>query len=181
MEPSTYLAHEKLPALPLPRLEEVLGKDYEKIESGSIGEFDCLTFIKQFGNADQAKLISTNWRGDYFYAAKHADAGQTNAEKNGHRPELKPDDVLLLFTSRWANPAAARAFAGFYRTTVPRRYADAKPVGSTASEDPAQVETWDTGAGRVSVQVEGNLVVALESFDDATAARVRVAVLAADK
>jgi hypothetical protein len=181
MEPGTYLAHEKLPPLPLPALQDVLGKEYEKIESGSIGEFDCLTFIKQFGNAEQAKTISTNWRGDYFYTAKRATAGQNNGAKDAQKSDLKPEDVSLLFTSRWASPSAARVFANFYRTTVPRRYPDAKQAGPAAAQNPAQVEVWDTGEGKVTVQVEGNLVVALESFDEVSAARVRAAVLAADK
>jgi hypothetical protein len=179
MEPSTYLAHEKLPALPLPPLQDVLAKDYEKLESGSIGEFDCMTFIKQFGDADQAKAISTNWRGDYFYAATHAHTAQSNAARDSQNSGLKPDDISLLFTSRWASPSAARSFASFYGTTVPRRYPGAKPVSATSK--PAQVDIWETSSGRVTVEVAGSLVVALESFDEASAARVRAAVLAADK
>jgi len=55
MEPNTYLTHEKLPPLPLPSLQEMLGKDYEKIESGSIGEFDCLNLIKQFASRNKQR------------------------------------------------------------------------------------------------------------------------------
>ena len=180
MEPGTYLAHEKLPPLPLPALQEVLGKEYEKVESGSIGEFDCLTFIKQFGSTEQGKAISTSWRGDYFYATTRASVKKSETS-GGHAADLKPEDVSLVFTSRWASPSAARAFAGFYRTTVPRRYPDAKPARPTGSQDPAQVELWDTAEGKVAVYVEGNLVVALESFDEASAERVRTAVLRADR
>ncbi len=180
MEPSTYLAREKLPPLPLPALQEVLGNEYEKVESGSIGEFDCLTFIKQFGSTEQGKAISTNWRGDYFYAATRASVKKSETS-SGHAADLKPEDVSLVFTSRWASPSAARAFAGFYRTTVPKRYSDARPSHTEGSQDPAQVEVWDTSEGKVTVKVEGNLVMALESFDEASAERVRTAVLRADK
>lgn len=181
MEPSTYLAHEKLLPLPLPALQDMLGIDYEKIENGSLGEFDCLTFIKQFGSLEQAKTISTNWRGDYFYAVKRASADQKTETIGGRQANLKPGDISLLFTSRWASPVAARAFAGFYRTTVPRRYPNARPLGTEGPQDAAQVEAWDTAEGKVTVHVEGNLVVALESFDDASAENVRMAVLKADK
>ena len=89
--------------------------------------------------------------------------------------------MALLFTSRWATPSAARAFGGFYRSTVPRRYPEARPADTQQSTDPAQIDDWDTRTGKVTVRVVGNLVVAIESFDEESADRVRAAVLAADK
>ena len=123
MEPAVYLAHEKLPALPMPDVLEAIGKDYEKVENGSLGEFDCTTLIKQYGETpEEAKAIATNWRGDYFFAATRRSDNKSGTEAS----KLKPEDVSLLFTSRWATPTAALAFAKFYRGTVPKRYGGAK-------------------------------------------------------
>ena len=176
MEPAVYLAHEKLPALPIPDVLEALGKDYEKVENGSLGEFDCTTLIKQYGKTpEEAKAIATNWRGDYFFAATWRSGNKSGAEAS----KLKPEDVSLLFTSRWASPAAALAFAKFYRSTVPKRYADAKPAGTFAENGSA--ELWNTAEGPVSVRVAGDLVVVVESFDQSAGERLISAVLSKDK
>jgi hypothetical protein len=181
MEPGTYLAHEKLAPLPMPALDALLGKGHEKLESGSLGEFDCMIFIKQFGTPEQANKIPAYWRGDYFYAARRIPAAAGDEHPAAAQvASIEPKDVSLLFVSRWASPSAARDFATFYRTTVPRRYSDAKPAGQSRLE-PAEVEEWATGEGKVTVHVEGNLVVVLEGFDEETASRVRAAVLKADK
>lgn len=180
MEPGTYLAHEKLAPLPIPALEAVLGKDYAKLDSGSLGEFDCMVLVKQFGTPEQAGKMPADWRGDYFYAARRTPvaAGEHPAAAQG--ASLEPKDVSLLFVSRWASPSAARDFATFYRATVSRRYSDAKPAGQSGLS-PAEVAEWATEEGKVTVHVEGNLVVVLEGFDEETALRLRAAVLKADK
>jgi hypothetical protein len=181
LEPATYLAHEKLAPLPMPALDTILGEQYEKIESGSIGEFDCMVLMKQFGGPEETKQIPKDWRGDYFYAASHLPAGDNAKPPAGQAANVEPKNVSLLFVSRWANATAARSFASFYRTTVSRRYSDAKPVGNSATQPPASVEEWNTGEGNVTVHVEGNLVVAVESFDKEIASRIIGAVLKADK
>lgn len=182
MEPATYLAHEKLAPLPMPPLETLLGKGHEKLDSGSLGEFDCMVFIKQFGTPEQAGKMPADWRGDYYYAARRMPAAvEKQSPAGGQDASLEPKDVALLFVSRWASPSAARAFASFYRATVARRYSDAKPVGALGLGPPAEVEAWATDEGKVTVQVEGSLVVVLEGFDEETASRVRAAVLKVDK
>lgn len=181
LEPATYLAHEKLPPLPLPALAEALGKEYEKVESGSIGEFDCLTLLKQF-NSRRAKEIATNWRGDYFYAARRT-PGPEKAAGATMPPagNLKPEDISLVFVSRWATPAAAHEFAAFYRGAISQRYSHAQPVMQSGSELPANLESWNTAEGKVTVEVRGNLVLDLESLDDNAVSRVEAAVLHDDK
>jgi hypothetical protein len=179
MEPATYLAHEKLAPLPIPLLEPLLGSGYEKLESGSIGEFDSMIFMEQFGSPE-AKELPKNWRGDWFYAAKRVPGGgSTKAETKDTR--LSTANVALVFVSRWANPAAAKAFLNFYREAVPQRYSDAKPAQHLPASQLKEGEAWETREGKVTVGLEGNLVVALESFDDETASRLIGAVLKTDK
>ena len=177
MEPAVYLAHEKLPALPMPGVLEALGKDYEKVENGSLGELDCSTLIKQYGQTpDEARAIATNWRGDYFFAATHR---RSDNKSGTEASKLKPEDISLLFTSRWASPAGASAFAKFYRSTVPKRYRDAKAADTSAAS--GTVELWNTVEGPVSIRVAGNLVLVVEGFDQPAAERLISAVLTKDK
>jgi len=183
MEPATYLSHEKLAPLPMPALEDVFGKQYEKVESGSIGEFDSMVLMKQFGTLEQAKSLPAGWRGDYFYAARptRPDADGSGTSTGATNAGIKPEDIALLYVSRWATPLAAHAFASFYCAAVAKRYTDAKPAGTAPHASPADVEEWNTTEGKVTARVHGNLVVVLESFDPETASRINSAVLKTDK
>jgi len=93
MEPATYLAGEKLPALPMPDFEKLLGKDYERYDVGSIGEFDTSVLAKQFSDEETAKRLWPQWRGGYYYAA--------------HRKGAPNGSLALVYVSRWGTPQAA--------------------------------------------------------------------------
>ena len=173
LEPGTYLAHEKLLPLALPPFDGVLGSKYQKIESGSMGEFDCMTLMKQF-NSPNAHELAASWRGDYFYATQRVPKSADTAKPATANP-LRPEDVSLIFVSRWATRAAARQFAAFYIGAVPQRYSNPQRVDQTAEN-----ASWNTSEGRVAVEVHGNLVIALESFEAQTASQITAAVLKAD-
>ena len=189
MEPGTYLSGEKLPPLKIPALDAVLGSDYQKLDDGVMGEFDAMVFLKQFGSPEQARQVTPQWRGGYYYAARRLgksddktgndksgddrQADAKTADSSGSHVPIKLGDVALLYVSRWATPAAAHDFAEVYRASVPRRYPGAQPlirVGqSTAKEDFAH---WDTSDGSILLEVKGDHVVAVESFDQITASNL---------
>lgn len=175
LEPSVYLAHETLAPLPLPPFENILGPQYQKVENGSIGEFDCMELMKQYGQSDGAKELASHWRGDYFYAVKRASAQPVATPAKAEN--LRPQDVFLVFVSRWSTSSAARDFAAFYGTTVGRRYSAAQPVPASSSAPPA---VWNTDEGMVKIDVDGSLVIVTEGFDADTAASLRRAVLNTD-
>lgn len=176
LEPEAYLANEKLPALPLPHFEDVLGSGYKKLENGSMGEFDCMILMRQFEKTN-ARQIASNWRGDYLYAAGLASATPIGSADKDAAEKIQPQDVNLVFVSRWATPAAAREFASFYEDTVSRRYSDVKPLEPPSSETIA----WNTSEGRVSVQVHGALVIAIEGFDEPISARLSEVIVKTDQ
>lgn len=201
MEPATYLSGEDLPALKMPSLDAALGSNYQKFDEGIIGEFDSLVFLKQFGSAEQAKQVTPQWRGGYYYAARRIGKTEGKGDKLGpgqsEEPHAKDEsaegaqgavktsgsgplplpihlaDVALLYVSRWATPAAASDFADVYRASVPVRYPGAKTT-SAAGEPTAKEKTthWNTSDGFITVNVKGNQVVAVESFDETTAAKI---------
>jgi hypothetical protein len=175
MEPGTYLADEKIPPMKVPLVESLLGAGYQKLDVGAMGEFEVMVFVKQFGSLDQVKQIAPQWRGGYYYAAQKL----SNSGAKSASPQLrstvaddipnKTDEVALLYISRWATSAAAREFAEVYRSSLAQRYPGAKQAGVESSPGSDVGSRWNTAEGLVLLRVKGELVVAVEGLDDATA------------
>src|SRR5436305_3880775 len=53
MQPATYLAQEKVPPLPLPKLQPILGSGYLGYDAGAMGEFDVSVFLSQFRDSEK--------------------------------------------------------------------------------------------------------------------------------
>ncbi len=156
MEPQTYLSGEKLPPLSVPDYDKLLGRDYKRFDVGSIGEFDVAVLLKQYARKKADKTLATEWRGGYYYAAK---------------PKNDPKRLTLVFVTRWGTPQAAQQFADVYSSYVSKRYQQARP------EEPAAARRWATEDGPVTIEVQGNTLLVMESLDDDAAAKVRDAVL----
>jgi len=170
MEPDAYLANEKLVSLDPPDVASILGKDWEMYDVGSIGEFDVAMIAEQFGDADASKRIYPNWRGGYYYA---------------RRPKGKdvkgPGDLGIVFVSKWADPVAMSSFANLYMGSIKKRYSEVQPIAPGPAPDSAnavRVPThWKTSEGDVFVENHGDLLVVFESIDEASAAKLRAALV----
>ena len=168
MEPKAYLANEHLAPLDPPDFAKVLGKDWEMYDVGSIGEFDVAEIAEQFSNAAKSKEIYPGWRGGYYYAVRRK--GKT---------VLGPQDVGLVFVSRWGDPKAEASFADVYSGSVSKRYPRVTPVSpaTNGTTGVAQVPThWATGEGDVFVETHGDVLLVVESLDEEQAAKIREAV-----
>lgn len=169
MEPQTYLSGERIDPMPLPDFSR-LAKDYNKFDVGSMGEFDVAVLIEQYAGGDVARKLYPQWRGGYYYAAY---------------PKGDPNTSLdLIYVSRWASAESAAKFAAVYASQVKERYRKVRPVStsedSNSSAKPDSLSgshTWLTEDGDVIVAVQGDTVFVSESFDDATADRLRSAVM----
>jgi hypothetical protein len=191
MNPAAYLAHEKLEPVVLPHMSELLGKDYERCDVGSVGEFDVMVLLKQFTNAKLADDISSEWRGGAYYAALKHETGDseelTSKDSSKGKPQKKETgppttkSVALLYLSRWSSPAAAQRFAKAYAATLLDRYrfADPEQPEPKGEEDGANEKPqsgkqqaiptrWKTDEGLVSIEARGDTVLVLESFDPQT-------------
>jgi hypothetical protein len=142
MEPATYLAGEKLPEMPVPDIAKLLGKDWEKYDVGSIGEFDVALMAEIYADPDTAIKIYPQWRGGWYYAAK-----RKNADVKA------PDDVALVMVTKWATRGAAQAFQTMYAATIPKRYNVISGSGTS----------WSTANGPVKIEFDGDTVVVIES------------------
>ena len=174
LHPQDYLDHKPTPVMHMPDLKPVLGKNYEKYDVGSIGEFDLMILFKQFADEASATQLAPQWDGGMYYAAnKHL------AEKKGNSPAA-PGDLALMYVSRWTSPDSAHAFATAYGRTVPIRYAGAVRSDCAGIAD---CSTWNMGGNIVKndpviVQTIGNQVFVSESFDSKTADALRKLIVA---
>ena len=166
MQPDSYLDGQHVEPLRLPKLSDLLRKNYVGYDSGSVGEFNVYILLKQYSGPELAEKLSTAWRGGVYYLGRKKDA----------KPP-KPDaptpmsDLGLLYVSNWATPEDAGYFAKAYSLWLPKKYKSVAPVAEQKGR------AWTTEQGPVSIEVSGNRVLVMEGFDAATAAAVRAKVL----
>jgi hypothetical protein len=176
MQPAVYLAGEHLPPLHPPKLEKVLGKSWQKIDVGAVGEFDISVMVEQYASEEAARQVWPQWRGGYYYAT--------------HQKNAPPGNLSLLYLSQWAVPEQATKFAGIYAQSLKKKYKQVQAVGGSRPASPptsvgvqvsiADATTqWNTEDGPAFVEPHGNFVLVMEGFDAATASKLRDAVLPA--
>jgi hypothetical protein len=167
MQPDSYLDGQHVEPLRLPKLADLLKKNYVGYDSGAVGEFDVYILLKQYSGPELAEKLSLAWRGGVYYLGRKKDA----------KPP-KPDvptpmsGLGLLYVSNWATPEDAGYFAKAYSLWLPKKYKSVTPVAEQKGR------AWTTEQGPVLIEVAGSRVVVMEGFDSATAAAVRDKVLA---
>jgi hypothetical protein len=165
MEPAVYLSGEQLTPLGPPDLAAVLGNDWEMYDVGSIGEFDVAMIAEQFGDIATSKKIYPNWRGGYYYAVK----------KKG--VEVKaPEDIGIVFVTRWADASGAEQFRKLWDDQVVPRY-KAPPDMRAAPVAGYSGSLWPVAPEPVSVVSRGDLVIGIESVKAEMHENIRAAVL----
>jgi hypothetical protein len=150
MEPEVYLAGEKVPAIPMPDFDRVLGHDWQQFDVGGVGEFDISVMAREYGaDEDNAKALTSAWRQGYYFAATKKGLKVTG-----------PGDVSLIYVSRWATPELAEKFATLYGESLGRRHRNVTSGSLTQRH-------WSTDDGEVYMRREGDLVMVTENFDRA--------------
>jgi hypothetical protein len=172
LQPEAYIRGEKLPPLRIPDLEEVLKNEYDTYDSGGIGELDVRALLKQYGERKVSDEVSSEWQGGTYATFRRKDKAVADVLPG-------TADLALLYISRWKTAAVAEWFAGFYARTVSERYhsATAQAVPACSGTDcPVSIVQIETEEGPVIVEHrKDNSVVVSESFDPATATRLRSA------
>jgi outer membrane lipoprotein-sorting protein len=162
MEPEAYLKGEPVVRLPIPDLDKVLGKEWQRFDVDSVGEFDISVLAREYGKTvAQARSIAATWRNSYYYAST----------KKGVKA-AKPEDISLLYVSRWGSPETAANFAEIYAGALGTRYKKVTPVEGEKGH-------WTTEGGDVFIQQQGDVLLVTESFDQATSEKLRSAALEA--
>lgn len=173
MQPRVYLAGEHLAPLHPPKLlGKTLGKSWQKVDVGAVGEFDISVMVEQYAGPNVARQLWPQWRGGYYYAA--------------HQKKTPSDRLALLYLSQWAEPEQATKFAAIYAQSLKKKYKQVEAAGGAvppAAQGGLQVSIadattqWNTEDGPVFVEPHGKFVLVMEGFDPATAARLRAAVV----
>jgi hypothetical protein len=179
MNPKSYLTAERMEAMRVPAIAPLLGDGLAHFDSGTMGALEVLLLLRQFASPGTANALSKKWRGGLYYAARRKPA---QPEEAGEDAPVPPASLALIYVSRWASAADAARFAGAYSAALPKRYlrvmASAAEVSTRGSVTRVGPPTqWATEEGLVVVEACGDTVLALESFDPATAARLRSAFL----
>ena len=161
MEPKEYLAGRRVPPLLLPGLN-FLKKDYEGYDAGAMGELDVDILLKVYANAATATRLSHEWRGGAYYAAGRKGAKPADPNSSAH--------IGLYYISKWSGEPAAKEFAKLYAAALAQRYKDVEHVPA----DPASagLDRYHTADGDIYIQQTGDAVVAVESFDADSAAKL---------
>lgn len=66
LHPALYKSDKTAPAVTLPPLEKILGKDWSKLDDNLLGEFGWREILKQFLDEDRAKALAAAWDGDRY-------------------------------------------------------------------------------------------------------------------
>jgi hypothetical protein len=171
LQPETYIQGEKLAPVRIPDMQEVLGNQYDVYDTGGIGELDVRALLKQYGGRRIADDLAAEWQGGAFVAFRRKDKAAEATASTG--------DLALLYISRWKTPQAAERFARFYAGAVSQRYhsATAQEVQACSGVScPVSMAQISTEEGPVIVgHWDDNSVIVSESFDTATAAKLRTA------
>ena len=198
MTPRSYFSRERVPAFHVPALKPLLGPGYERFDVGTLGQFDVHVMLEQFADGKSAKRLAPAWRGGFYYAARKLPekevatspaprapaAGDAKEEGGEAQPPVAPESLALVYLSRWDSPESAAKFATFYGDALLQRYRFAQGVDEATAKPaapPPARRKWTTDAGAVFIEQRGEWVLALESFDEATAGRVADAILAGAK
>jgi len=153
MEPREYLAGRRIDPLLLPNFD-FLKKDYEPYDAGAVGELDVNILLRIYADEDVAKRLTPQWRGGAYYAAGRKGAKPPDRNSTAH--------IGLYYVSKWATAEAAEDFARSYVAALSDRYKGLRPVTS----DAPGLNTFTSADGLIFIQHTGNLVIAVESFDE---------------
>jgi hypothetical protein len=161
MEPKEYLAGRRVPPLLLPDFG-FLKKDYEPFDAGAVGELDVNILLRVYADDDVAKRLSPEWRGGAYYAAGRKGAKPPDRNSTAH--------VGLFYVSKWATEAAAQDFARTYAAALHQRYQSVRHV--IADQAIPGRDHYTSTDGPIFIQQTGNMVVAVESFDEDVAKKL---------
>ena len=160
MEPKEYLAGRRVPALLLPDLG-FLKKDYEPYDAGAVGQLDVRILLRTYADEEMDKRLSTEWRGGAYYAAGRRGAKPPDRNSTAH--------IGLFYISKWATEAAAKEFARTYEDALPARYESLRKVAANPPAAAPGRDQYISADGPIFIQQTGNMVIAVESFDEETA------------
>jgi hypothetical protein len=102
------------------------------------------------------------WRGGSYYAAARRGAKPADANSTAH--------IGVIYVSRWSSDKVAEEFAKIYASALPGRYNRLTRAEYTGTM-PGR-EKYLSSDGVIFIQHTGDVVIAVESFDESTAEKL---------
>jgi len=138
MQPETYLAGEKLPALHLPNFESLIGPGYQFFDMGSFGQFDTSVLVQQFGAEPKTNLSGSGSDQNQNHAGTAVPVNAASQpQQTGNEAEVADPKQPPLW-SHWRG--------GYYYAARRKAGATAAPAVELPTSDVALVfvSRWDT-------------------------------------
>lgn len=168
LQPTAYINSEKLAAIHIPDVQQILSDKYAIYDSGGIGELDVRALVKTYGNRKEADNLAAGWQGGAYVAYRRSAKTSTDP--------LTTAELALLYVSRWKSSPSAERFAHIYATAIAQRYHSATPQPSAScagAKCPVSAVQILTEEGPVIVERwADNTVLVSESFDQITAGKL---------
>ena len=161
MQPETYMLHQVVAPPAVPDMDALVGPGYQRVDFGSMGEFDVYLLAKQYGAEDTPNYYR-HWRGGYYFAT--------------HPKTAAKDQIAMLYYAKWDSADAARDFAKLYAGYTPKRYKKAveQPLATALTGDQQRnVWTFETEDGTALVETHDNDLLIMEGFDQSVIAKAR--------
>ena len=175
LQPESYINGEKLPPVRIPDMREVVSDQYDVYDSGGIGELDVRALLKQYGERKIADEISAAWQGGVVCDLP------SQKDKDGRRHFAQHGGSGAAVHFAMENAAGGRTVCALlcgvrYRSVIAVRPCKSVQACSGANCPVSIVADYVTEEGPVIVEHwKDNSVIVSESFDTATAARLRTA------
>jgi hypothetical protein len=166
IQPEEYLAGHRIAPLLLPDMG-FLKKDFDPFDAGAMGQLDVSLLMRQYADEATAGRISPEWRGGAYYAAGRKGARPSDPTSTAH--------IGMIYVSKWSTDKAAQDFAHVYATALPQRYSKLEQVKT--GENKSSAEQFTSADGPIFIEQHGEVVVIVESFDEATAGKLIAAAL----
>ena len=161
LEPEEYLAGRRVSPLTLPDLD-FLKRDFEPFDAGAVGELDVKILLKQYANEETASRLSREWRGGSYYAAGRKGVKPADPNSSAH--------IGLFYVSRWSKEKSAQEFAKIYASGLAQRYSNLERAPSQGNNSGR--DKYSSSDGPIFIAQQGDLLVVVESFDEATAEKL---------
>jgi hypothetical protein len=130
----------------LPDLDPLLGKEskqWKLLIEGDVGEFDYSAMLRQYGAQTGGREIASHWRGASYAIREHK----------------KTKTPILLHTSEWDSPEAARAFLRSYVSVLRGKWKTFKLGNDTGEEI-----TGSGDPGSFLLRISGSTVECIEGL-----------------
>ena len=146
LHPELYRLGQKPAEIHEPEIGKLLGADWNTLDSNVLGEFGWREVLKQFLDAERAKPIAAEWRGDHYTVYEHKSTKK----------------LVLAARLKLSSEESAARFFGQYSEALEKKHAQRKNLMRRPN-----FFSFETPEGGVFLRCFGSECITLEGTDRA--------------